>query len=278
MVRFMIGAVGLRELEAVADHCRSHQLVSHRRAMQNLAWACLEEGDPGRTDRVLTEMQSTIFGVKLNTSFGDDAQRTYWAGNWAGQIAATAATMRRPTAEWDPHPVLVTAWIHELRGEKADEEVVQSVLRLARQSGFHRPLRAVAANAALCRALQGRASEAEELLAELDNDWRTAISLPSAEWVSAAAHAAYLLGPKAIARVRGILELTPRRTPWVEAAVATIMDEHREAAALYGKIGALSDRALSLAWAARGGKLEGDELAELEDFVTRNGAVKLHHG
>ncbi len=277
--RFMIGAVGLRELEAIADHCRSHQLVSHRRAMQNLAWACLEEGDIGRADRVLTERQSTsVFGVKLGTGFGDDAQRTYWAGNWAAQMATTAATMRRPTAEWDPHPVLVTAWIRELRGEAADEEVVQSILRFARQSGFHRPLRTATANAALCRALQGRPAEAEDLLAELDADWRLAISLPSAEWVSATAHAAYLLGPRAIGKVHAMLQLTPRRTPWVNAALATITGEHLEAAVLYGKIGALSDRALSLAWAARSGDLEPAEADELADFVERNRAVRLRHG
>jgi hypothetical protein len=83
------------------------------------------------------------------------------------------------------------------------------------------------------------------------------------------------LGPKAIARVNGILQLTPRRTPWVEAALATLSGDHLEAANLYGKIGALSDRALSLAWAARSGKLEQPDAAELDDFVTRNSAVKL---
>jgi hypothetical protein len=172
----------------------------------------------------------------------------------------------------------VTAWIRELRGEAAEEEVVQGILRFARQSGFHRPLRSATANAALCRAVQGRADEAQALLTELDQDWRSAISLPSAEWVSAAAHAAYLLGPKAIAQVRAMLQLTPRRTPWVEAALATVGGDHLDAAILYGKIGGLSDRALSLAWAARSGRLDQPDAAELEDFVTRNGAVKLHHG
>ncbi|GIH11644.1 hypothetical protein Rhe02_97110 [Rhizocola hellebori] len=278
VARFMIGAVGLRELEAVVDHCRSHQLVSHRRAMQNLGWACLEEGDIGRADRVLTERQSIgVFGVTLDTSFGNEEQRTFWAGDWRGQIAATTATMRRPAAEWDPHPVLVTAWIRELRGEVADEDAVLSVLRYARQSGFHRPLRTATANAAFCRAIQERFEEAEELLAELDQDWRSAISLPSAEWVSAAANAAFLLGPKVIARVRAMLQLTPRRTPWVEAALATMNGDHLDAAGLYGKIGSLSDRALSLAWAARTAKLDLPDSAELDDFINRNSAVKLHH-
>jgi class 3 adenylate cyclase len=270
--RYMIGdPVGLPELEAVADQCRTNRLVSHRRAMQNLAWACLEEGDISRADRVLVERQSSdLYGV--GTSFGDDAQRAYWAGNWHGQLAATNATLRRPTSEWDPHPVLVSAWIRELRGEEADEAVIDSVLRSARQSGFHRPLRSATANAALCRAVQGRRDEARMLLHELEADWRGAIALPSAEWVSAAAHAAYLLGPQASQEVAAMLEASPRPTPWLQAAMATVLGDHEAAAVRYGQIGALSDRALSLAWAAREGSARPDEL---NDFIVRNGAIKL---
>jgi hypothetical protein len=262
---------GLPELEVVADQCRSNRLVSHRRAMQNLAWACLEEGDISRADRVLVERQnSDLYG--FGTSFGDDAQRAYWAGNWHGQLAATNATLRRPATEWDPHPVLVSAWIRELRGESADEAVIESVLSSARQSGFHRPLRSATANAALCRAVQGRRDDARMLLHELESDWRGAIALPSAEWVSAAAHAAYLLGPQVSQEVAAMLEVSPRMTPWVQAAMATVLGDHEAAALRYGQIGALSDRALSLAWAAREGTARPDEL---NDFIVRNGAIRL---
>ncbi|HCT77172.1 MAG TPA: guanylate cyclase, partial [Micromonosporaceae bacterium] len=267
---------GTAELAAVTDHCRENRLVSHRRAIQNLAWACLEEGDLERHDRLLAEHSTELAGgLKLGTSFSREAQKAYWAGDWAGQLAAIRATMRRPTAEWDPHPILTAAWIRELRGESTSDEVIENVLRSARQSGFHRPLRSATANAALCRAVQGRFGEAESLLSELDADWRATIALPSAEWVSAAAHAAHLLGRKATKQVSALLELAPRKTPWLEAAMATVQGDHQTATMLYERIGDLSDRALSQAWAARVGELDATGLAELRAFANRNNAAGL---
>jgi hypothetical protein len=123
--------------------------------------------------------------------------------------------------------------------------------------------------------LQGRLAEATELLSELDDDYRQAISLPYGEWTAAAGHAAHLIGGEALQRIRAMFELAPRRTPWVEAAAATLEGEHRHAADVFGQIGDLSDRALSLAWAARAGQLDKGELNELRQFVRRNEAKLL---
>jgi class 3 adenylate cyclase len=264
---------GLPELEAVTADCRGNRLVSLRRAIQNLAWACLEQGNIERHNQLLQELRLELSsGFKLGTSFGDDLQTAYWTGDWRTLVTIAAATLRRPTAEWDPNSVLTAAWIRVLQAQTVDDTVIDNVLQSARQSGFHRPLRSATAHGALVRAVQGRLDEAAELLSELDTDWRRAIALPSGEWVAAAANAAYLIGPAACQRVRAMLELAPIRTPWVEAALATVDGEHLRAAARYAEIGDLSDRALSLAWAARAGATKS---AELDDFVERNGAISL---
>jgi predicted ATPase/class 3 adenylate cyclase len=272
--RCLVGdPAGLSELEAVTAECRSNRLVSLRRAIQNLAWACLEQGDIERHNQLLKELRIELStGIKLGTSFGDDIQRAYWSGDWRTLVTVAGATLRRPTAEWDPNSVLTAAWIRVLQDQPVDDAVIDSVLSSARQSGFHRPLRSAAAHGALVRAAQGRLDEAATLLSELDADWRKALALPSGEWVAAAAHAAHLVGAEARQRMRAMLELAPLRTPWVEAALATVDGDHTRAAERYGQIGDLSDRALSLAWAARAGGKQPDEL---RDFVSRNGAVRL---
>jgi hypothetical protein len=72
-----------------------------------------------------------------------------------------------------------------------------------------------------------------------------------------------------------MLELSPRRTPWVKAALDTVAGDHVAAAAQFAQIGNASDRALSLAWAARAGKIDRRSLAELREFAERNRALKL---
>jgi predicted ATPase/class 3 adenylate cyclase len=272
--RCLVGdPAGLPELEAVTGECRSHRLVSLRRAIQNLAWACLEQGNIERHNQLLKELRIELStGIKLGTSFGDDIQRAYWSGDWHTLVTVAGATLRRPTAEWDPNSVLTAAWIRVLQDQPVDDAVIDSVLSSARQSGFHRPLRSAAAHGALVRAVQGRLDDAAALLSELDGDWRRALALPSGEWVAAAAHAAHLVGADGCERMRAMLELAPLRTPWVEAALATVSGDHMSAAEHYGRIGDLSDRALSLAWAARAGTARH---ADLDEFVTRNSAVKL---
>jgi hypothetical protein len=203
----------------------------------------------------------------MGTSFGDDAQRTL-GRDWQPD-RGDHATLRRPTSG-GTRTVLVTAWIHELRGERADGAVIDGVLRSARQAASTVRCAAPANDPVPGRA--GPPDEARTLLHELEADWRAAIALPSAEWVSAAAHAAYLLGPQVSQEVAAMLKVSPRMTPWVEAALATVLGDHDAAAVRYGHIGALSDRALSLAWAARDG---GAAPEELTDFIARNGAVRL---
>lgn len=276
--RYLAGdPTGFGELELLTDHCREHRLTSRRRAAQNLAWACLEEGDIARSQRLLAEQRTVDVagGLSLATSFHEEAANAYFVGDWTTQVTATSATMRRPTAEWDLNSVMTSAWIRVLRNEEPDDEAIEEVLQSARRSGFHRILRSTVAHAALVRALQGRSAEARELLSELDDDWRSRVMLPFGEWVAAAGNVGALLGRKGADQVRAMLELSPRRTPWVRAALATVAGDHVAAAAQFAQIGNASDRALALAWAARAGKIDRKSLAELREFAERNRALRL---
>jgi class 3 adenylate cyclase len=293
--RYQAGAPdGLADLIAATEHCRSQRLTSRRRAVQNLAWALQEEGDIAGSARLIDEQRSfdRAGGHSLATSFDDQFARAYYAGDWDTALAAGAATLRLPTAEWDLHLVAVSGWLRVLRceppassaesGTRGADAVAQAI-GAARRSGFHRVLFSTLAHAALCRALQGRPSEAAELLTELDEDWSGTTMLAFGEWAAGAAHAGALIGPVGRERVRTMLERSPRRTPWVDAGLATVAggaDGHLTAARIFREIGAETDRALALAAAAATLRGSRDRrLAEIEpelvEFAKRTASERL---
>jgi class 3 adenylate cyclase len=229
---------GFAAIRAVADHCRRRRLSSRRRAAHNLAWALLEEGDVAASQRIIDEQRSldVAGGHSMATNFADDAARAYFAGDWAASLAATRAAVSGPSVEWDLHVLTQSAWLRVLRGEAPDpapdggDPVAHAVVE-ARRSGFHKVVRSTLAHAALCRAVQGRLGEADDLLAELDEDWSRTRMIAFGEWVAAATHAAVLLGEAASRRGAAMLDRSPRRTPWVRAAA------HSLAGALAGPAG-----------------------------------------
>lgn len=289
---------GLTALKEITEHCRQQRLASRRRAVHNLAWAVHEEGDIVGSAKLIDEQNSVDVagGYSLATSFADEAARAYFAGDWDRSLRATSASMSRTRAEWDLGVVALSAWVRVLRDEDPAGTVsdeVDEVVDVARRSGFRRPLRATLANAALCRALQGRDDQASDLLAALEADWVPTRMLAFGEWVAAASHAAAVLGTPASAQVRRMLERAPHRTPWVEAGLATVAGamamqdpkqaaaHHAEAAATYGRIGNASDRALALRACARALLAAGDTeaaspvVAEVLAFARRNRAPGL---
>jgi class 3 adenylate cyclase len=292
--RYMAGdADGFDLIAQAREHCRRYRLESQRRSMQNLAWATLEEGDVAGCNRLLDEQNSLDIagGHGLATSFADEAGRAYYAGDWAESMDAAAASMRRPTAEWELHLVAQRGWLQVLRGEPVDDEAVDRAVAAAQRSGFHRVLLRTLAHAALCRALQDRTEQAWALLAAVEEDWAGIRILPFAEFVAPLAYAGTLLGTDGATRVRAMLKRSPRRTPWVLAALATLEatltgdpTAHLEAADAYGRIGDLTDRALMLALAARGlvrrGAFESAAplIAEVTAFARRNRADRLLDG
>ena len=247
------------------EDCRQHHLASRRRAVHNLAWALREEGDiAGSAPAASTSRTrpTSPAGYGLATSFADEAGRAYFAGDW--DRYARRGDRRHPggQAEWDLGAITLFAWVRVLRGEESSPTTWTRPSPAARRSGFRRVLRAALANAALCRALQGRAEEAHELLAAVEQDWLATRMLAFGEWTAAASHAAAVLGPTASNQVRRMLERAPHRTPWVHAGLATVAGaltddpvqaaaHHTEAARIYAKIGNASDRMLALAASAR---------------------------
>jgi class 3 adenylate cyclase len=292
--RYLAGdQVGFDLLVEATEYCRRHRLESRRRAVNNLAWAHLEEGDLAACYRLLDEQNSLDIagGHGLTASFAEEAGRAYYAGDWAASIQATVAAMRRPTAEWDLHVVLQSMWLRALRGEFVDDAAVDEAVATAQRGGFHRVLLATLAHATLCRALQGRTEQASELLGSLEEEWAGTHMLPFAEWVGAIANAGVLLGAEGAARVHAMLERSPRYTPSVEAAMAMLRGRltgdpsaHLEAAERYGRIGDATGRALALSHAARAmtaaGNLDEAEsiIAEVTGFARRNGAPRLLDG
>jgi class 3 adenylate cyclase/tetratricopeptide (TPR) repeat protein len=281
---------GLAQLGEITGHCRRQQLSSRRRAVQNLAWAQMEEGDIAATTRLLDELRGIDLasGHGLATSFDDNAGRSFYAGDWAETINAATALMNRPTAEWDLPVVVQSAWLRELRGEVVGQDEVAHVVAAAQRSGFHRVLLATLANAALYHALGGRPDEAVAALGALEEDWVTTRMIAFAEWVAPAAAAAALLGAEHAARVRAMLKRSPRLTPWGEAAMSVLEGRitgdptcYLDAAKAYERIGDASDRILALAAAARAFLDTGEPdraepiLVEVGTFTERAGAHRL---
>jgi class 3 adenylate cyclase len=298
--RYFAGeADGFGSLAEVVDHCRRLRLSSLRRALHNLAWANLEEGDIAQHRTLADEMYGLDLpsGHGLSTSFSDESALAFWNGDWAASINAATASVRRPTIEWDLQAVGQSAWLRVLRGQELPEaatgegDEADALVAAARRSGFHRVLQSTLGHVALCRALQGRYEEAEALIRELEEDWNATAMLACADWVAATANAAVLLSRDTAARVRAMLKRSPRRTAWVEAAMLTLEGRltgdpccHLEAAERYGRMGNRSDRVLTLAAAARA-YVERDELdqaepviAELAAFATANKAPLLLAG
>jgi hypothetical protein len=281
------------QLAEVTEHCRRLGLSSHRRAMHNLTWANMEEGDLDGFMRLLAELRGLDLasGHGLATSFADESMLGLFAGDWTAAISAGTPSVDRPIAEWDLHVIPQSAWLRELRGEPVGADEVDRAVLAAKRGGFHRILLSTLAHTALYHAVRGYRAEAVAALAVLEADWVTTRMIAFGEWVSAASSAAVLLDAEDAARVRTMLKRSPRRTPWVSAAMATLEGRitgdatcHLEAAEAYARIGNASNRILALAAAARCFVAAGDVeraapvIAEIAEFAERNAAPGLLSG
>ena len=288
--RYQAGeASGLDELHAAVDLCRGQGLFALGRAIRNLAFAVGEEGDTLQSNELLSEAESMSDGPGLGTAYSEEANRAFVAGDFDRLLAAADAFVDTPGGRWDTQVRGLRSVVRVLRGEP-DGDNVSDAASIARGSGFHRPLWTVLSLGALCRALQTRAGEAEELLAELAANWRTVPAIASGEWIDAAAFASALAGPAAAGTVWAMVSEAPRRTRWSEAALATTAaglasaegdhsraaDLHARAATTYAGIRHATDRVVALALSARELRLAGDlagaeaALTEVREFAERN--------
>jgi hypothetical protein len=301
IARYQAGdRTGLAELEEAYQFCRTHQLLAVRRAAQNLAYAVLEEGDPVRSNTLLPESQDRVLVAQnLTPSFSDEVQDAYFAGEFDRLLAAADAFAATESGSWDLQVRGMRGCFRLLRGEPlpgpphADD--IADVLRIARGTGFHRPLWVALGNGALCRALQGSSKEAVELLAELAEARGQVPALVSGHWSAAAATAAALCGREAALIVKGMLEQGGNLTAWgkaaldtVDAVIADADGEHAQAAELfteaadrYARMPNITERMICQALAAgtltRAGQTEHAEqlLAEVRAFALRNRAPGL---
>ncbi len=325
---------GLDELYATAQFCREQQLLALPRAVQNLAYAVREEGDWVHSKALLSAGSTAASGGHtLATGYSEEAMRAYFAGDFAGLLAAADAFVDTASGRWDAQVRGLRSCLRVLRDEPvpaggggaaarwaggpcpgpvhdaptpdppaaAADDDVSDALAFARGSGFWRVRWTTLGSAALCRALQGRMREADELLGELVDTRREVPALASGEWVPAAAFAAALAGRDAAVRLRGMLDEVTHRTPWVDAALRTVTAAvaaadgdharagalHSAAAGIYAGIPDVTDRMLALALAVAALRRAGESaaadaaLTEVRGFVLRNqahGLLRLANG
>jgi hypothetical protein len=293
--RYESGDVGgLAELEEITEQCRAGKLRALRRATRNLAHMVREEGDWLRSEALLNESSQLDGPGRENilTDESGDPMRAYFTGD----LELLASTDASVASRWELK-LDYRACVRALRGDAAGAAAdATAALATARSTGFHRPLWAALAAAALCRALRGQAVEAAEALTELVGQWRKVAVIPSGEWVCKAAQAAALAGPDPAETLRAPLSELPRHTVWSEAALHTVTGavalgqgtpevagRHFLAAAeIHQRAPAVTDRMLSLALAAaaftRAGQPgpAGEALAEVRAFAERNSAPVLH--
>jgi hypothetical protein len=291
---------GLDELYAAAEFCRDRDLIALRRATQNLAHAVREEGDWVRSEELLAEgMETVVGGQSLTTGYSDDAMRAYFDGDFGTLLTAADAFVDTPTGHWDMQIRGMRSCLCVLRGSELpggpDGDDVADAVELARGSGFHRLHWTALAYGALCRGLQGRDTDAAELITELVGSWRAVPALASGEWIGAAAYASVFAGRDSAVAVRGMLDEVTHRTPWAEAAlrtatgaVATADGDHARAAKLYAaaaniyaQIPDATDQMLALSLAATAYQRAGDKtsakeiLNKVRVFAHRNKAPGL---
>jgi class 3 adenylate cyclase len=300
MSRYLLGEVeGMAILEEALDTCRRLKLPSTRRVTRNLAVCLQEEGELDRAIALLAESEGTSVGDghSVIPNYSAAAHQAYLAGDWNGTLVANDALRDSPSGAWDLQSRLQSVWLRALRGETTDEDAaeVDEVVHAGRESGFPRLTWTTLGQGALCRALLGAPDDCVTLLTDLAANWLPLGSLPSGEWTAAAGHAAALLGGTAATTLSGMLDRSPRDTPWVRAARAsaagalaaddgdhsTAAERHAEAAELYRRIGTRSDEILSLAVAVREYRLAAaadraeQHLREVKAFAAANGADRI---
>jgi class 3 adenylate cyclase len=284
---------GYVELREVTERCRANRLLALRRAIRNLGYVVLQEGDWRRSEELYAEARQLDGpgGHNVLTGYAGEAIRdAYYTGDFAVLAAGANGSME---TLWEDDRDL-RACLRALRDDPGAIADADAAVADA-QGSFQRNLWPPLAAAALCRALLGERAEAAELLAELTGAWRKMAVFASASWVSKAAHAAALAGPEAAEALRAPLAELRYRTPWAEAALRTVTGATARAAGdpaeagrcflaaadLYATIPVMTDRALALALATAAftaaGRPDqaGPALAEVTAFAERNAAPGL---
>jgi tetratricopeptide (TPR) repeat protein len=287
---------GLVELQSALDVSRERRLLSEHRALRNVSWALLEDGDWTASQALLDHSRNAVpRSHTLATGYSDVAQSAYLTGDWP-TFSGAAEALAESGSEWDLQVRGAHAWMTVLRSlEDRPDDGIEELLAAGRRSGFYRLQWTVLGHGALCRALQGRDRDAEALIVELAKTWREVRAIASGEWIDATAHAAVLSGRVAMMAIRDMLADVPHPTPWVEAALRTITgaiasvdgdfaraaDMHLAAGEIYWEIPNASARILSLTWAVQALVRLGDAerlepwCGELEAFAAQAGAPRL---
>ena len=168
---------GLGELRELTELCRHRRLLALPRATQNLAALLLEEGEWRESVALIRDGLRVARRVATRCS---PASPRRHAGLFVGDLDVPGRlrrARRRRRRRWEC--VRGLRWcLRVLRNEPLDapEDVAEAVAGPG--AAVHRPLWTALAMAGLCRALQGRMTEAAQYVVELTEDWQKVRVVP----------------------------------------------------------------------------------------------------
>jgi class 3 adenylate cyclase/tetratricopeptide (TPR) repeat protein len=288
--RVMTGDLdGLKDLERAIEISREIRSFQLTRALNNMASTLLALGEIERAHSFHTEAAEVARHVGWRAAVlwleGEELDWSYYRGQWDQAMAQADAILEAGDDDLRHVP------------REMDARVIRALLRLARDDiagaeedsaaaisytdGSSDPQILFPALAARARVLfdRGAKEEADTLLVDLVDRWRSNPFTPASEWLAYCAPmiAALGRGPE----VGALAQAAPVKTRWLEASIALIEGNAPEAARIYAQIGARPEEAHARLLAAegllRGGRRDEAEaeLSQALGFYRRVGAVRM---
>jgi ATP/maltotriose-dependent transcriptional regulator MalT len=288
--RVMTGDLdGLKDLERAIEISREIRSFQLTRALNNMASTLLALGEIERAHVFHTEAAEVAKHVGWKAAVlwleAEELDWSYYRGQWDDALARADAILEARDSDSRHVP------------RELDARVIRALLRLARDDilgadedsaaalsytdRFSDPQILFPALATRARVLfdRGAKEEAETLLVELLDRWRSNPFTPASDWLAYCAPviAALGRGPE----VAAVAKAAPAQTRWLEASIALFEGNAMETARIYAQIGAEPEEAHARLLAAEtllhaGRRDEAEtELARALDFYRRVSATRM---
>jgi class 3 adenylate cyclase/tetratricopeptide (TPR) repeat protein len=288
--RVMTGDLdGLKDLERAIEISREIRSFQLTRALNNMASTLLALGEIERAHVFHTEAAEVAKQVGWKAAVlwleAEELDWSYYRGQWNDALARADAILE--AGDSDSHHV----------PRELDARVIRALLRLARDdilgadedsaaalSYTNRssdPQILFPALATRARVLfdRGAKAEADTLLVELLDRWRSNPFTPASDWLAYCAPVIAALGRGS--EVAAVAQAAPAQTRWLEASIALFEGNAMETARIYAQIGAEPEEAHARLLAAEtllhaGRRDEAEaEASQALEFYRRVGATRM---
>jgi class 3 adenylate cyclase/tetratricopeptide (TPR) repeat protein len=288
--RVMTGDLdGLKDLERAIEISREIRSFQLTRALNNMASTLLALGEIERAHVFHREAAEVAKHVGWKAAVlwleAEELDWSYYRGEWDEALAQADAILAAGDADARHVP------------REMDARVIRALLRLARDDAHGADEDSAAALSYTNRSVDpqilfpalavrarvlfdlGAKEEAESLLRDLLDRWRSNPFTPASDWLSYCATTIAGLGRGGEARAAA--QAAPVKTRWLEASIALFDDNAAEAARIYAQIGAQPEEAHARLLAAegllRGGRRDEAEaeLSQALEFYRRVGAARM---